>query len=687
MKKILILLYTSITLILAIATFVEAKYGTEFIKNICYGSSWFFALWAVIGIWGIIYLFKRKIWNRPAALLLHTAFIVILVGAGITWIFGEQGMMHIREGETSHTFITTNDTTVRNLPFEVKLNKFSISYYQGTNAPANYASTISIIENNNIVAESDVSMNNIFSHHGYRFYQSSYDEDGHGSWLSINHDPIGIGITYTGYILMAIAMLFVLCSKKCGFRKLLKNPLLQKATFCIVACIALNTNTFAQETERIKPIWPRESADSARSRQIIYNDRIAPFNTLARDFTLKLYGKPSYKGLTAEQVVGSWLLFPDVWSKEAMIQIKSDDLREKIGVKGKYARYIDFFDENGQYKLALLWQELQADTNKTQPSSLEKAISQANEKVALITMLQQHTLIRPLPNNITPVSNAKIQAELLYNQIPFCKILFMANLTFGFIALFLLIYKLVRLNNITFSKATTILKIFLLISFIFHSIGMGLHWYVSGRIPLGNGYETMMFVAWCILLIANVLQKKISYFIPFGFLLSGFALLVAYLGQKNPQITQLMPVLHSPLLSIHVSILMMAYALYGFVTLNGIVAIFLHLKSKEQYAEQISALTILNKVLLYPATFFMGCGIFIGAVWANISWGTYWSWDPKETWALITFLVYASTFHTESVEKFNKPIFFHTFIVIAFLTVLMTYFGVNNLLGGMHSYK
>jgi ABC-type transport system involved in cytochrome c biogenesis permease subunit len=90
---------------------------------------------------------------------------------------------------------------------------------------------------------------------------------------------------------------------------------------------------------------------------------------------------------------------------------------------------------------------------------------------------------------------------------------------------------------------------------------------------------------------------------------------------------------------------------------------------------------------LYPAVFLLGTGIFLGAVWANVSWGNYWSWDPKETWALITFLVYAATFHTESVSKFNKPLFFHIYVCLAFLTVLMTYFGVNNLLGGMHSYK
>ena len=169
--------------------------------------------------------------------------------------------------------------------------------------------------------------------------------------------------------------------------------------------------------------------------------------------------------------------------------------------------------------------------------------------------------------------------------------------------------------------------------------------------------------------------------LPFGFLLSGFALLVSYLGQMNPQITPLMPVLVSPWLSIHVSLIMMSYALLAFIMLNGILALCYRRQS-----ERVEQLTILSRLLLYPAVFFLGAGIFLGAVWANVSWGRYWAWDPKEVWALITFLVYGAAFHSQSLPMFRKPLFFHIYMVVAFLTVLMTYFGVNYVLGGMHSY-
>ncbi len=687
MKHIIIFLYIFTTIVLAIATVFEAVYGSVFISTYCYNSAWFFALWTVLGIWGGIYLFQRKLWKRPAAILLHSAFIVMLIGAGITWIWGEKGIIHIREGETQQTFLQISDTIVRPLPFQLQLQSFNISYYPGTESPTNYESVVSVIDGTNSL-EQTISMNNILSYKGYRFYQSSFDEDQKGTWLSVNHDPIGIGVTYTGYFLMVIAMLFVLISPKCGFRKLLQHPLLQKGVLTLVTVFSLSPNNlFAQETETTKPIWNRETADSAGHLQIIYNDRIAPFNTLARDFTIKLYGKPSYKGLTAEQIVGSWLLFPAVWSKEPMIHIKNKDLCQELGISGKYACYTDFFDQYGNYKLKTLWEQSHS-THKNEPQSdLQKAITQVDEKIALITMLQQGELIQKLPPTITPLPESKIVAEIWYNKIPFCKILFMVNITVGIIALLILCVQIVRNTANSYPKVNLIFSILLFVTFLFHSIGLALRWYISGRIPLGNGYETMMFVAWCVLLIALLLRNKFKLCVAFGFLLSGFTLLVAYLGQNNPQITSLMPVLHSPILSVHVSILMIAYALYGFITLQGMVALFLHFRNSSLYHEQIETLTIFSKLLLYPATFFMAIGIFVGAIWANISWGNYWSWDPKETWALITLLVYAAGFHSESVGKFNKPVFFHTYMIFAFLTVLMTYFGVNTLLGGMHSYK
>jgi len=129
----------------------------------------------------------------------------------------------------------------------------------------------------------------------------------------------------------------------------------------------------------------------------------------------------------------------------------------------------------------------------------------------------------------------------------------------------------------------------------------------------------------------------------------------------------------------------MSYALFSFIFVIGIVALILHGKRSENISEQIGRLMIMSRLLLFPALLLLGTGIFIGAIWANLSWGRYWGWDPKEVWALITFMVYSAALHNNSVPAFRKPKFFNWYLVLAFVTVIMTYFGVN-WLGGMHSY-
>ena len=258
----------------------------------------------------------------------------------------------------------------------------------------------------------------------------------------------------------------------------------------------------------------------------------------------------------------------------------------------------------------------------------------------------------------------------------------MLNLTMGFLAFFYLLYcGLKKKQKMRF--ATVAFSVILFASTAFHLLGYVLRWYIGGRIPLSNGFETMQFVALCVLLISCALYRRFFFVLPFGFLLSGFTLLVSYLGQMNPQITPLMPVLVSPWLSSHVSMIMMSYALFAFMMFNAILALCMMRGGNE---EQVEQLTVLSKVMMYPACFFLGIGIFLGAVWANVSWGRYWAWDPKEVWALITFMVYSVGFHSDSIKILHNPKFFHWYMLLAFLTILMTYFGVNYVLGGMHSY-
>lgn len=200
---------------------------------------------------------------------------------------------------------------------------------------------------------------------------------------------------------------------------------------------------------------------------------------------------------------------------------------------------------------------------------------------------------------------------------------------------------------------------------------------------MGNGYETMLLLAWVILAVAVVLAGRVRWFAPAGLLLAGLCLLSAAIAGMNTQVTPLVPVLASPLLSWHVSFIIMAYALLSLIFVNGVLALVFAGGNK---TGRIGELLALSRLFLVPALFLLGMGIFIGAVWANVSWGRYWAWDAKEVWALITFLVYAFALHTGSCPMFRKPVFFHVYMVCAFFTVLMTYFGVNYFLGGLHSY-
>ena len=680
MKRFILFIYGVLVVVLAVATFVEQARGTAFVGEHVYHTAWFCTLWGVLAALTLVACFRLHLWRRVPLLLLHGSFLVILGGAFLTFMGGQQGVVHLEEGQATDRFMLRDSGELLPLPFTLRLDSFRVQCYPGTDAPEDYISYVRLSVPSGGERAATVSMNRILTCEGYRFYQSSYDPDGRGSWLSVNHDPWGIGVTYAGYALLGLSMLWVLLGRGGEFRRLLRHPLLRKGGFLTVFLL-LGAAVAVQAQGRKLPVLKQRQADSLAAVQVIYHDRVTPFNTLARDFVLKLTGRPTYKGLTPEQVVGGWLLHPEVWKDEPMIRIKSAALRRRLGLEGDFARLSDLFD--GQtYRLQAYW-DASAGQAGDKLSPLEKAIVETDEKVGLILMLQNGTLIRPLPTDgsVAPLSDVKVRAELLYNRIPFSQVLFMFNLSMGLLAFGLLLYKGTRRippAGRAFRAMERVFTCALWAALLFQAAGYGLRWYIGGRIPLGNGYETMQFLALATLLLSGLFRRRFPFTLPFGFLLSGFALLVSWLGQMNPQITPLMPVLVSPWLSSHVSLIMMSYALFAFMMLNGVLALCLR--------REALRLMLLSRLLLYPATFFLGAGIFLGAIWANVSWGHYWAWDPKEVWALVTFMVYGVAFHARSLRCFRRPVFFHVYMIAAFLTVLMTYFGVNYVLGGMHSY-
>lgn len=731
-------------LILTIATILEKIYGTDFVNEYIYSSVPFVILWGVTAITSLLYIIKSKLHRQPVIFLLHLSLLFILAGAFTTWIYGEQGTMRVRQGEQQTSF-TDSKGISHQLPFSITLNQFEIIYYKGTLAPMDFISHISVADKDcHRQIQGKVSMNHIFSYQHYRFYQSGYSEDNEGSVFSVSHDPYGIGITYAGYTLLLLSTVFFFFSPQSRFRQLLKSPLLHRSLTVILLLFAFSLNSnFLKANSTSPKVLPREVAEHFGDLYILYNNRICPLQTFARDFTVKLYGSSSYKGLTPEEVLTGWLFYYDSWKNEPIIRIKSNEARKLLEIEGNYARLKDYISTINEYKLEKMMNHIRSGEQVTD----KRGIEEADEKFNIINLVCTGAMMKIFPcRNITgktlewysqsdqlpqdmdndkwvfirksmsyvnemivmkkyndaclllekikkyqqkecdgllPADN-KFKAEKIYNQFDYSKSVAMACICIGLIC-FIYYCHCMASQKRTSRKAIIILNILLWIVFTYLSAAICLRGYVSNHLPLSNGFETMQFMAWCTLLLTFLLQRKFAMLLPFGFLLCGLTLMVSMLGESNPQITQLMPVLQSPLLSIHVVVIMIAYSLLAFIMLNGVTAVILH-QSQKECKEQIERLQIISQIILYPAIFLLAIGIFIGAVWANVSWGRYWGWDPKEVWALITMLVYALALHPRSLPWFHRTMFFHVFCITAFITVLITYFGVNFLLGGMHSY-
>ncbi|MDR0713938.1 MAG: cytochrome c biogenesis protein CcsA [Bacteroidales bacterium] len=279
-----------------------------------------------------------------------------------------------------------------------------------------------------------------------------------------------------------------------------------------------------------------------------------------------------------------------------------------------------------------------------------------------------------------------MNVERFYNKIRLFPLLFKVCLSLGLLSLALFIVASIRRRR--YARWETVFYGLLIVTFLTDTFGIALRTCISGRIPLSNSYETMLALSWLSLLTGFLARKYSLLTVVFGFLLAGFSLLTAHIGSMNPQMTPLMPVLQSPLLNIHVLVIMASYGLCGFMALNSLTAwtIWIFGKKGEKKQTYLLRMKELSELFMYPAAFLMGTGIFIGAVWANLSWGRYWGWDPKEVWALITFLLMSFTFHGQTLKWLQRPVVYHSFVVLIFLSVLMTYFGVNYILGGRHSY-
>ena len=663
------MIVAAVVIVMAIATIVEKIHGTTFVSTKIYSTWWFSAIWAVLAITSIARIITSGMQKTLTVLTLHISFVVILAGALTTHLTSKKGYLHLRCGEKARLYTeqsSNGDMRTATLPFSVTLNDFNIKNYEGTTTHSDYASHLTFATDEGSINET-VSMNNIAVVEGYRFYQTSFDQDMRGSILTVTYDPYGTGITYIGYGLLIVSAVLLLILRTPRIKQLYRQLLGDR---CLVLAIGLivATTSFAKT-----PVVAKEDAERAERKLIVYNGRVCPLNTLAHDFCLKVTGKTSYKGLSAEQLLLSLPLAPEEWSEKELLKIKNKALKERLGISTNLARIKDFYESDGRYKLDILLNEQMRKAEDEQDKKLVRSIYDVDEQISLVNAAVTGKLIEHYKGN-NPPSETRISAEILYNQQPFTVVgAFM--IVIGILVI--VIAEIVRKKgNAVKIGVLSIICIFQLAVFL-------LRWYISGNIPLSNGYETMAFVSLStslLTLVAVWMLRKQTFVCNTvtigGLMIAGLTLLVAHLSEMSPQITSLMPVLHSPWLTTHVSLIMVSYSLFAFMAVIAGVDL----------VKRDARLDALNRLMLYPAEMCLAIGIFLGAIWANQSWGTYWSWDPKEVWALISMLIYCVPLHVGSLPIMRKAKVHDIYLIMAFLSILMTYFGVNYLLGGMHSY-
>lgn len=717
-KKTLFAIYAALMAVMAAATIVGAAAGQQTARAAVYGSWWFCLLWAG-GVVAAVAWYWRRGPRRASAVVLHAAFAVILLGALVTHLTGRSGTVRLRRGVPASEYVAEGGSRER-LPFTLRLDTFVVSYHAGQASPLDYRSEITVATPSGGRERHVVAMNRIYSGHGTRLCQGSFAEDGEVSVLLVNRDTWGIGITYLGYALLLVGLLWSLADPRGRFRGLLRRP---------AAVLALLTVCGAATAQRT---LTADAAEEMGRAFIVHNGRVCPVQTFALDFTRKMTGSSTYRGLSACQVLAGVMLYPSDWLNEPFMRLRGGELRRKLGVgkmvapgqllgsgyvlgpmlsdaragklgklggqvldaddrlmllmqvaRGELLRLFPYPDGHGG---PVVWRAPSEAQPKGMPAEQAAYVRDILPLAARLAAEGRHAEAKDVFARLrryqatygagTLPSVAQVRAERGWNAVPWATVLFVATLSLGALSALWL----ARGRRLVPFRAA------LAASWVVLSAALAMRWVAQGSVPMGNGYETMLLLAWLVMLLALCGGRRARALTPLGLLSAGLMLLVSHLGQMDPAITPRMPVLNSPLLALHVSVVMLGYALLTVTMALSVAWMVMPLACRGRAREARARLKPLSELFLWPAVAALAAGIFLGAVWANVSWGSYWSWDPKETWALITLMAYAVPLHQGTVRALSTDRGYHTYVLLAFGCLVVTYFGVNYLMPGMHSY-
>jgi len=483
-----------------------------------------------------------------------------------------------------------------------------------------------------------------------------------------------------------------------------------------------------------------------------HQGRIEPLSTLASDLLRKIAKKDNWEGMSAVEFFLEMSANPDKWKTVPLVKVGHSDLAKTLGASNGFVSFRQMFDEAGNYRLNDMVQQAY-NKKQTLRNKLDKEIMNVDERVNICYQIFKGDFLKifPVPNDerktwvtsstlpqtmkkeetdfvgnilnmyyesyfqaeasgnwskpnenlgyikkfqrtygadIIP-SSTKISMEILYNEWNIFGKLAKIYALLGFVLLivhFMLIFK----SGKGLSKYINIGTILIAVAFLCYTLGLTARWYISGHAPWSNGYETMIYVGWATSLSGFIFMRKSPITLAVTTLLASIILFVAGMSWMNPEITNLVPVLKSYWLVVHVAIITASYGFFAMGALLGMLNLVLMILRNKKNNQKIS-FTILEvsyivEMALIIGLFMLTIGSFIGGVWANESWGRYWGWDPKETWALVTVLVYSIILHLRKVPGLKSALGLNSLALLGLGAVLMTFFGVNYYLSGMHSY-
>ena len=519
-------------------------------------------------------------------------------------------------------------------------------------------------------------------------------------------------------------------------------------TFLIASSFAVNAQNLTTQNSKLV-VDKKIASDFGKILVQDQKGRTEPLYTLSSDILRKVSRENSIDGYTPMQVfMGIYFDFQN-WSNVPLIKVSNSDLKKMIGIRGDYAAFTDLINmQTNAYKLrqsvSLAYEKPAGARNK-----FDKEVIKVDERLNICYMIYIGEFMKVFPvndpnykwfppndafnhasnsedslylKNIFTVyseairtgnyntaeearnsiikyqrkfaqyelpSEGKIKAEVFYYKANIYDRLFPFYTTVGFILLFILLYGIIAQKKEQII-VTRVFTGFLVLGFLFHTLGLAIRWYVSGHAPMSNGFESLVFISWVTIVVGFIFGRRSSFIIAATAVLAGFTLLVAHLSFMDPEITNLVPVLKSYWLTLHVSVIISSYGFFGLGAIIGIIVLILYAltnnKNKASILLTIEELTVINFKALTIGLYLLTIGTFLGAIWANESWGRYWGWDPKETWSLITMIVYSFVIHSRMISGLKGFFSFNLQALFGFSSVLMTYFGVNYYLSGLHSY-